>query len=80
MLSIDTFKQCIHGGSVHSWTECHQCLNEVVMQLTIARSYLRELAQAEFNDNGICSVPLGEPIRGRDFQSIARTGLGACSD
>lgn len=62
------------------WRDCYQCVDEVTMQLAIARSYLKELATADFNDNGVCVKPIAEPIQGRDYQSIAATGFGACSD
>lgn len=63
------------------WRECSRCVDEVAMQLTIARSYLTELANADgFNDNGDCVKPIAEPVQGRHFAQIASTGLGACSD
>ena len=80
---ISEFRKCNHSADDTrqiDWRECFQCLDEVAMQLTVARTYLKELATATFNENGICSKPIAEPIQGRDFQSIAATGLGVCSD
>ena len=81
---MNEFRECTHGSkedsAVTDWRECYKCLGEVTMQLTIARTYLKEIAEGKFNDNGIMTIPVAEPLQGRDFQQIAATGLGACSD
>lgn len=74
-----SFKTCAHGPNVPDWRECFQCIDEVTVQLTIARSYLTELARAEFNNNGDCTKPVAEPVFGRHFQQIAQTALGVIS-
>ena len=83
-MPANTFRACNHTPEgqppVRDWRECFQCIDLVTMQLAIARSYLKELATADFTDNGICAKSIAEPVQGRDFQSIAATGLGACSD
>lgn len=84
---IDDFKKCQHNppaappvdGPV-DWRSCFQCLDEMKMQLIIARTYLEELAKADFNDNGICVKPLHEPVQGRGFQQIAATAYGQVTD
>ncbi len=76
-----TFRTCNHRNEIDSpvndWRECWACIDEVTMQLAIARTYLTEIAEGKFNDNGDCYEPISEPVRGRHFQQIARTGLGA---
>lgn len=74
----NAFKTCPHNAT--DWRECFQCLDEVAMQLAIARVYLKEIAQGAFNDNGDCTAPVAEPVRGRSFQQIAARGLSAASD
>lgn len=80
---LNTFKTCTHspeGKPTLDWRECYTCVDEVATQLTIARSYLKELATGDFTDAGDCKKPIAEPVQGRHFQQIAATGLGACSD
>lgn len=74
---ISNFKKCEHGQ--RDWRECHQCIDEVATSLMLARTYLNEIANAEFNDNGDCVTPVTEPIRGQNFQRIAATALGVIS-
>lgn len=80
---INEFRECTHGSkedaAITDWRDCYQCIGEVTMQLVIARTYLKELAMAQFNDAGDCVKPLAEPIQGRHYQQIAATGLGAAS-
>lgn len=90
----DDFKKCCHNAlpnlpadvsvpapmPILDWRDCHQCIDEVKMQLVIARAYLQEIQMAEFNDNGVCSKPFKEPVQGRGFQQIAATGLSMASD
>lgn len=68
-------KKCNHGNE--DWRRCSDCLDEVEMQLAIARSYLHELAEGKFNDNGVMTVPVAEPVQGLDFQQIAARGWHA---
>lgn len=74
---VSNFKTCAHGS--RDWRECFQCIDEVATNLVIARTYLKELAEGVFNDNGDCSIPVTEPIRGQHFQRIAATALGVIS-
>lgn len=79
---VSDFKTCNHmppGAELTDWRECFACIDELAMQVRIARTYLRELAEAKFNDNGDCVSPVSEPLQGRHFQQIASTGLGAIS-
>ena len=77
------FRTCTHcppeQAATADWRECWACADEVAMQLAIARSYLKEIAEGKFNDNGDMTVPVAEPVQGRHFQQIAATGLAAAS-
>lgn len=75
MVEDTPVQTCIHGAD--NWRKCLDCLDEVEMKLMIARRYLKEIAEGKFNDNGIMTVPVAEPVQGRDFQQIAATGLAA---
>ena len=66
---------CLHGKD--AWRTCPDCLDEIEMKLMIAHRYLKEIAEGKFNDNGIMSIPVSEPIQGRSFQQIAETALMA---
>ena len=64
---------------IRDWRECWACVDMMSAQLVIARAYLKELALATFNDDGVCVRPVAEPVQARHFQAIAATGLSASS-
>lgn len=72
------FKTCQHSEGL-DWRQCYQCLDEVATNLTIARTYLNELANGTFNEFGDLAIPVAEPIRGQHFQRIAQTALSIIS-
>ena len=76
---VSNFKKCTHTDDPIDWRSCYACIDEVTTQLMIARTYLNELAHAEFNENGDCAKPITEPIQGRGFQQIAATAYSVVS-
>ena len=72
----NVFKTCVHSKEPTDWRKCLLCVDEIMVGYVIAKTYLREIAEGEFNANGDLFAPVQEQsLRGRDAHQIARTAL-----